>query len=468
MFSGFSRIEDWHSYPKQLANVHSLYEYFQRHVDAVKKHDRDSPALTITPIASYIKILGDAGEYQRMFDVYYALDQEGPLSPNQFIFTAMFQAISERRIPSDRYEPTTHTQNATDARLLWSQMLKASTKSPGFAVDPYITSAATIALSRGRPADQAFALEIVGEYLGLTEPGYPSLPGKFPLTVQTLAAALTLCNQLRNHKLCIHFFKQVKDRPEKSGGVSILDRGHMEEVLKAFVSLAALGSPDEPQHALRTLEWMLRQELIGPNGPKIRPAMTTYNLVLMACWRGADWTSATRTFELLTGYNSAKFRDGRNPTEQRPQGRNLIPDGQTMSCMIRTALASRNSAHMRQALRMVDRVGLDGLLGHNARSNEARTSKKASKQTAFYQRKLAAALVETINIILPTGKTKAEHFKSDEHVGRWIAMKMRANEFLQVDTIALEANGDDKEHFIEYEKPPALRHRQSDHVVTME
>src|SRR6202035_3017522 len=133
-----------------------------------------------------------------------------------------------------------------------------------------------------------FALQIVSDYLGLTTPDLPPQSGKLPLTVQTLAAALILCNRMRDHRLCIYFFKQVQKRSEKSGGVALLDRGHMEEVFKAFASLAHPASPTEPKQALETLEWMLKQEMAGPNGPRIRPAISTYSSVLMACWRGVD------------------------------------------------------------------------------------------------------------------------------------------------------------------------------------
>jgi hypothetical protein len=431
MFSGLSRIKHWDSHTKQLANAHALYEYFQRYMDGVKKNDPNSPELTVTPLSLYIKILGEAGEYQRIFDVYYALDQTGPLSPNIFIFTAMFRALSQWGPPSTSSideKAIIDPQNAYDARLLWRQMLRASERPPGFSIDPYVISTAILALSRGRAVDQSFALDIVREYLGLTKPEQVAHVGKVPLTVQTLAAALFLCTQMRDHALCVHFFKLVKSRPERLGGASIIDRGHMEEVLKAYVAMATPGSGDEPY---QTLEWMLRQEIKGPNGHKIRPAITTFNLVLKACWRSVDWPSATRTFELMTGYTAEHFDDRRDPSEsptlrKRSKGRNLIPNAETMSYMVQTALASHKPAYVRQSLRMVHHVGIEHLFHLTSGSNSTGDPrKKSSKPAVLHHIRLATALSEAIEQIRSPDRTRSADSAA------FGELKARASEVLQ-------------------------------------
>jgi hypothetical protein len=430
MFTGLSHIERWPAYSKQLAHAHSLYDYFQRHVEAIKKHDPNSPELSITPLAYYIKILGEAGCYQRIFDVYYAMDREGPLSPNQFIFTAIFQALSQRNAPTSEDERTIHAQNASDAKALWRQLLKASARPPGFTIDAHVISAAILALSRGRHADQTFALEIVAEYLGLTRSDHPPLRGKLSLNVQTLAATLMLCNRMQDHRLCIHFLDQVKDRPEDQGGVSVIDRGHMEEVFRAYVALAGPRSRDIPKQALEMLEWMLKQDIIRPHESNIRPTLSTYNLVLTACWRGADWDSATRTFELMTAYDVQDFEDRWGPArhprpERRSKGRNLVPDAAAMSSMVRAASASHNSAHMRQVLRMVHHFGLDNLLG-----NPPAPGKVVAKNATFYQVKLAAALLDIMGVVLPPGKVKAASDHSKEET-IWLETKARVREIVR-------------------------------------
>ena len=430
MFAGLSRIEDWHGYSKQLTNAHALYDNFLRHLEYLKKSDPHSPDLIITPLASYIKILGDAGDYQRIFDVYYAMDQKSALSPNHFIYAAMFRALSERRGKTREGRPTVHAQNASDARLLWRQLLKASEKPPGFPVDSHIVSPAIIALSCGQKADQDFALDIVREYLGLTKPTEATAEGKIALTPQALEAALSLCNHMRDYRLCLHFFRQVRHRPETLGGPSVIDRGHVEEVLKARAAITTLGSLEEPDHSLQTLQWMLKQEITGSNGPRIRPAISTYNLVLLVCWRGGDWSSAVRAFEIMTGYSASDFEDGRNRTrdptvQQRSKGRNLAPDTETMSYMVRTALAARNSAYIRQSLRMINHVGLDHLLGSSSNHNSWKDiGRKRAKTTTFLQIKLASAITEAIEYITSGGQTMTDG-------DLWKVLRTRADQVLR-------------------------------------
>jgi len=50
------------------------------------------------------------------------------------------------------------------------------------------------------------------------------------------------CNESQKYSLCIEFYKQVKRRPDSTNGVTLLDRLHMEEVLKAWLSMPVEGS----------------------------------------------------------------------------------------------------------------------------------------------------------------------------------------------------------------------------------
>jgi len=455
MFFGLSRIEHWSTHPKQLANARSIYESFRRHLHAVRKDDPGSPELFVDPLAAYIKILGDAGQYQEIFDVYYALDSEGPLSANQAIFTGMFQALSSRNTlasASDRRQ-SPQIQNASDAKLLWTQMLKASERSPGFVVDSFIVSAAITALSRGRAADQTLAFQILRDYLGLTQPGEAPVTGTIPLVTQSLAAALMLCNKSQKYSLCVHFFQQVVDRPEKVGALSIIDRAHVEQVLKAYIALASRNSA---HNALKTLEWMLRQEIMGRNGSKIRPANSTYNLVLMACWCGADWNSAIRAFELMTGYHAHDFKDGAVTStprlDKRSAGRNLVPDAETMSFMVRAALASRDRANMRQCLRIVDCLGIDRLF-----SKQEADSNKAAKYRAFYHVKLAAALIATIDHVLTKSWRKGT--PSDNQPIQWRELGLRAVEELKRMKVSQRTTG--PEFIPTLEEPQRDKHERA-------
>ena len=422
MFSGLSRIENWSTHPKQLANARSLYEAYQKYVLAIKKTDPASSDLSIAPLAAYIKILGNAGCFQDIFDVYYAMDTQGPLAPDQLIFTAIFQALSPRvEIIGDQGVP--YLKNAADAKLLWNQMLKASRKSPGFPVDSFIASAAIVALTRGGPSEQSLAFEITRDYFGLCSLEHPAPKDILPLQAPSLNAILRLCNYARKHDLCLNFVQQVKRRPEDIGGPSILDRGHMEEVLRAHLALSSENSKsDSGDQALRTIGWMLRQEILGKNGPAIRPAVSTYNLVMTACWRSGDWTSAARTFELMTGYHVHDFMDGavaEAPRQDKRSPDRYIPlTPEIASSMIRAALNSGNRANMRQCLRIISHLGLDEIVGRRADVIE---SNKAAKNRGFFISKLNSAILGIVERV----KTDRD---SPEEVEKWSQLASRAKQ----------------------------------------
>ncbi|KAJ7180080.1 pentatricopeptide repeat-containing protein [Mycena crocata] len=432
MFSGLSRIEVWSAYPQQLKNARYLYDAYQRHIELVKKTDPTSPELSVDPLPAYVTILGNAGQFEEIFVLYYSLADEGPLAANKFILTAMFQALSATNAGLTSAQCA---KNATDAKVLWGQVLK-STETSGLEIDSFLVTSAVIALSKGQSSEQKLAFHLVREYFGLATSEESPVHGKLPLTSQSLAAALSLCNNSKKPAECINFFEQVMKRPEASGGIKIVDRLHGEEVLKARLALV---TPKSAYLSVETLQWMLQQEIRveDRNGPKIRPATTTYTLVLLACWRGADWTSATRTFNLMTGYHCHDFMDGAvvvSPrVDKRPKGKNLLPTAETMSCMLRTALATQNSANMRQCLRIIDHFNIKdpGLLGDGKnipqKDNKKLVqteNKKSVRNWAFHVVKLAAAVVETVDHVAANSTPIASEMK------RWNNLKQVATRLL--------------------------------------
>ncbi|KAG5646557.1 hypothetical protein DXG03_002860 [Asterophora parasitica] len=406
MFTGLSKIDNWASHTKQLDNAHSIYDAFQRYMASVKKHDPESAELTPGPLTNYVKILGDNELYQEVFDVYYALPSEGPLAPNVHLYTAMFQALAST--PNAR--PTElHHQNADNAKVLWTQMQKALKKAPtSFAVDTYLATAAIAALSRGRTPEHELAFTITRSYFGLRAPGDPPSKGTLPLTQPALDAILKLCNSSRNFSLCVDFFQQVKRRPSAEGGIEILDHGHLNEVLRSRVAAPDAGAA---YACLEMLEWMLRQEIVGRNGYRIRPTIASYNLVMTACWRDGDWRSAARVFDLMTGYHSHDFMDGAVSSaprrDARGPGRSVDLGPETLSSLVRTALTSRDSASVRQCLRIVDFLGVDKMFA----SDRA----EATKTKTFFTGKLAAAIVEALQFVAGAS-TKGT---SPPEIARW-------------------------------------------------
>lgn len=415
MFNGLARIGDFSRHSQQLKNARSLYDSFTRHIKSIKHLDPTNPELSVDPLASYIKILGDAECYNDILDVFYSLESDGPLAPNQLVFTSIFQALASRP------DAETPTLRQADARLLWSQAVKASKRQQHFIIDSHLATSAISALIRGQTSDHDLAFQIARDFYGLCPPGTSRVNGTLPLSPQSLSAIFRLCNASHNYDLCIDFFNQVKRRPSDIGGVELLDRLHMEEVLRAH---QALSVPASGYQSLQILEWMLRQELTGPNGGKIRPQASTYKIILVTCWHSADWNSATRTFDLMTGYHSHDFMDGSIAAtprfDQRAKGRNIIPTAETMSNLVRTAYATRNRAHMRQCLRIIDCLGLDALLTRTTEVPDE--SRKVLKNREFFVAKLAHGVVEMVQYVL-AGSTDA---KIPEQQERWKALAERA------------------------------------------
>ncbi|KXN86267.1 hypothetical protein AN958_10129 [Leucoagaricus sp. SymC.cos] len=389
MLNGLARIEDFSRHTQQLKNAHSIYESFTHHLKSVKRVNPADPELSVDPLASYIKILGDA-KY-----VFYSLDPDGPLTANPLIYTSLFQVLALRP------DATIPTFRQADARLLWNQAVKASKRNSNFVIDAHLATSAIAALARGQTSDHDLGFQIARDFFGLCPPGTSRVNGSLFLSPQSLSAILRLCNTSNNHDLCIEFFGQVKRRPTKMGSVEILDRRHMEEVLRAY---QASNVPASGYQSLQTLEWMLRQELTGPNG--------------------TDWNSATRTFDLMTGYRSHDFMDGAVAEEprldRRGKGRNFLPTSETMSNLVRTAYATRNRAHMRQCLRMLDYLGLDTLLTQT--SENADESRKTVKNRGFYVAKLAQGIVEMVSYV-STGPTDQ---KFPEQLEMWRRLSDRA------------------------------------------
>lgn len=415
MFTGLSRIEHWPTHSKQLDNARSLYTAFMQFVKSVQKHDPTSDQLTVDPLASYIKILADSGNHREMWDVYNDLDPEGPLAANALIFTAMFNGLADMG-PSEGGE----------AKLLWQQALKAN-----ITLDSHIVSTAIAALAKGRPNDQALALKLLADHYGLSAPFEKPADGvRLALPPSALYSALSLANALQKPQTTMHFFDEVRKRPRALGGEEIIDRGHVEEVLKAH---AALASPGSPPTALRLLQWMLQTEAKrGADGLKLRPSLRTFNIVLIACWRGSDWPAALSTFHLMTGYLADDLADGRSgqmPREQRARGRNLEPTAEALSTMVRTAHTTGDLAVMRHAVRVVEACGADELLVTHRRAAEE--TRRLQKGRVFYVGKLAGAVAELLDTLFakaPPRPHEKEKWEKLRQQAKNVAKKLQYDE----------------------------------------
>ena len=444
MLNGLARIDDWHTHSKQLENAHSLFQSYQEYVHGIKAEYPGSRDINVVPWNSYMFILGRAGLHQKLFDTYYLFDNEGPLTPDQYTYTTMFTTLFDRRDTGEIGEGP-RAQNASDAKVLWRRMLKDSERL-NFPIDSPVIASVLRVLNRGRPSDQLLAFDIVREYLGFCKPGEPPTEPKVPLNLILFQIVLELCNYSRKFRLCIHWTQLIMDKAmdPRSPESEILARSHMEQMFTAYASMAAMGSLNESEQALEALQWMIKESVIGSKPPgQLKPSLHTFGLVMMACWRCGDWASASRTFELVTGLSAESFKDGGNYNpHMKLGGQGLTPNSVVTSSMVRAAVASGDLANMRQCLRMVSYYGEEAIfsIGKDLLTDQSkRHTKRLKKDHVFYNTKLAYALVDCVNQVIP--KSNAEEPEEEEgnssidaeEKEQWLALRSKAKEIAKGD-----------------------------------
>ncbi|KAI6034144.1 hypothetical protein BKA83DRAFT_4185550 [Pisolithus microcarpus] len=368
ILKGLSQIDDWSKHSKQLANAHTLYGYYMDHVRSIKYHEPDNTKeLNTVPLVFYLSILGEVGDRQKIFDVFFAMDAEGLFAPDKYLFCSMFDAITkcqERQSDSSDAVPVSNTAKS-DAKYVWLQVEKAVQKQRGFELDPRVIGAAIRALTRGRPSDQTLALDIATKHLGFAMLGErATLRLSRSITPWTLDVTLTLCNTMQKYRLCV-IERLDLDKPHER---QIIDRGHIHKLLRAHSALARRGSPGRISAGSRSLTMVLRKR----------------------CRISASKVTS-------------------RPPNLPPL---LSPDLETMSFIMRTALATKSVIHYKHAMRLAECVDLGAMLQN-------------PKADAFYRARVAVPLVRIINHL------KGE-VPTEKHLG-WncllhVAAKSAANE----------------------------------------
>jgi len=116
----------------------------------------------------------------------------------------------------------------------------------------------------------------------------------------------------------------------------------------------------------------------------------------------------------------------------RSRGRNIAPDAEVMSSMVRTALATHIPANIRQSLRMVDFFDVDLLLSaQRINADGSSQPKKTAKLEAFYHEKLAIAIEEAVDSMarMKIGR----ELQADKEMPRWCRLQARAKAYLGVE-----------------------------------
>ncbi|KAI0677483.1 hypothetical protein C8Q78DRAFT_1159874 [Trametes maxima] len=434
LMGAFNKVDSWEGRTKLLQDVHKIYESYLEYIATVKEHNPQSPEISTMPCNAYIQILSRAGDYQRMFDVYNGMDAEGPFSPDRITYTNMLRAMYSRGVSAsgdDEQIQKIRERAASDARLIWRHYMKRLEANPDIGIDALSISSIVQPLTFGRPADHIVAFDIIREYCGLAKPGETAPPAQVELSRPLVQDILWLCNTAQKPRLCVHFVQHLMaHQPD------ILDHGHFDHVLTAYGSLSTMGTFTEASHALQVLEWMLEREVTSELGPRLRPGLTAYTLVLTVCWRAKDWDTALRTFELMTGYRAADFADGATggipQMTQRSQGRNLTPDAAAMSCLVRTALETGDPAAQRQCARIVCRLGAAPLLTAEDKDDGGRRAHRVGvrfqRDQAYYAHKMARAVVELVDALVPKKTEDAPPLGPEER--EWVAVRSEAKGFL--------------------------------------
>ncbi|KAF8680857.1 PPR repeat family [Rhizoctonia solani] len=328
-----------HAKPKnltaiQLERIHKLYKDWSNLAASARTENAINAITWVPPAAAYISVLGNAKLYQSIWDVFYDLETEGPLAPNQFVFTNMFVAFHKRTTTStntldgatskdavsandisanfdpngiDTVAPTPSSdikiQNAQDARLLWRLLLRALERCP-FPVDSHLVVAALRALQHGEKPELDLALEIIDKYLNLRAPSAPA-PSKtskaLKLNFRLLDVALSVCNAAKRPDLTRHFL-DVLTAPEHPQRY-LVNAGAMNHLIKAYISLG------DTRQVIRTIDWMIREGAL-PGGLDVMPGGSSWSMALRGCLDAQDWSAAkTLTKRLASTVNSKRIID---------------------------------------------------------------------------------------------------------------------------------------------------------------
>ena len=435
LLSGLSRIEGWEGHTAQFRNAQALWQGFLRHIEHLKEIHPEHKEIEPSPAAFYVTILGANKEHNAIFGVLNDLDQEGPFSPTEFIYSKVFQAIAYRSQLAPGDEEDVAHRNASDVKLLWKDLAKRAEKNPEL-VSTFTILYFLKALMKGRPADQLYAFDFVRDYFGLSKPGEEAPQRRIELVPQTLDAVLLLCLATQKYRLCIHYVQQVIDEAAANNRESVIDCRHMDKVLQSYAAMTIAGSVGESERAVETIEWMHQCHALGW---KVKPRASTYGWGLMACWRGGDWVSAARITELMTGCHAEDFVDN-SPNllsprlANRSQDRRIVPNVRDISCLLRAAFASGEVANMRQCLRMTAFFG--GLRSSNdtksvyaylERSRHLPDTSVEGREESFYCMKVASALAEVLGRVLEG----ADPVVDTPEMNAWRALRTRAKKILR-------------------------------------
>ncbi|THH33684.1 hypothetical protein EUX98_g580 [Antrodiella citrinella] len=429
MLNGLVQIKDWESRPKQLAQTHELFESLETFVvTRAESYPWTGRDMNNGAVTHYMRILGNARLYDKMFEVFHGLPPIGPLSPGAHEYSSLFTCLIERPPTEDQTSAEARMKNAADARFLWESVVRRSERVD---VDATLLHQVIRALSFGKRAEHALVFDIIHDYLGLekpqprvkadtpsdTSPHKPDL-GFGGARTQTnedavierkpprqlvefssplLQWVLEFCNYTRHYELCAQWLRVVMKR-DHEGDWQIPDSGHIQQGLLAYAGAALRASHEgapgngEPRKVVRLLEEVTREIAYHPSKARaLELSGSAFEVAMATCTFGKDWSSATKVFELMAGYDLAVFADGRDHTPQKlPRSGyfQLNPDTITMGYLARLAIELKDASIQRQCVRAVLALGGARLLEYTP------YDKAHDKYAPFYKQKMAQAVIK--------------------------------------------------------------------------
>ncbi|KAH9965866.1 hypothetical protein BC827DRAFT_1094939, partial [Russula dissimulans] len=180
LMSGYAAIEDWGPFTMQLEYVHSVYGKLKQHVEKSPNHPVDDPSSYESRDASfvlyvtrlYISVLGKVGLHQKAFDVFHALDTDGPLAPDPIVYGSLLTVLADRvrSTPGGADGAETVAQTVSNAKYVWRRHVRSLEKHPEQVVTPRSVESIIRVLSRGGPSDHELMLDILRDFCGLPRP----------------------------------------------------------------------------------------------------------------------------------------------------------------------------------------------------------------------------------------------------------------------------------------------------------
>ncbi len=322
ILSGYASVDDWAPLTKQLESVHSVYRQLRQHLKNTR-NPIDDPAgesdasLILYPIVLYIYILGKAGEYQKAFDVFHALDTDGPLAPHSKIYSTLLSVLADRVDPID-VDPEVIEQSVSEVKYIWRRHMRSLDRQPQHEVEPRSVEAMVKVLLRGKPSDHELVFDILRDFCGLPRPGEPpSQKKKITPTVWILNEILNGCIPAGRPEMTVHYAQSVMNTRELH---PILRAWHLLKFLRAHMILAKKGSasPSGAESVATWVEWMVAPDPTHKHDENILKEHAIVS-ALELCYRCKDVHSALRIVRAVIS------DDSQGPTSIRGAGSFSVP-----------------------------------------------------------------------------------------------------------------------------------------------